>query len=854
MLLSYLFGCGGGGGGNTETYSVSGAILAANNSFIDSDVNDIYADYDSNDTFADAQTIPNPAILGGYVNTPGTGWVGDGGQVGRSYSSGDLKDFYSVTLTSNQTITLYIADYSDTQPDFDLYLYDKNESIVDSSTGTGATETVTAPAAGDFYIEVSALQGASNYILTVGQPIASANVLDPRMNDEFAPGHIIVAFRKETRTDKQTSLSPRRTFFSSMSNTAMRHGSTRLYQFTPESRQQVFQELRIAPPETNRALYQTRNEDQQLKLDTLRVIDALNRDPGIRYAEPNYIRRPFFVPNDTHYAKQWHYPLINLPQAWDITQGNSDVIVAVIDTGILSGHPDIQGQLSPDGYDFISSNKISQDGDGIDDNPEDVGDNNQGGSSFHGTHVSGTIGAASDNAMGVAGIAFQSTIMPLRALGVGGGLSSDIMEAMLYAAGLDNDSGTTPNQRADIVNMSLGGRSFSRSEQDIVEQVRSTGVIIIAAAGNEDSSALNYPAAYEGVVSVSAVGPEKELAPYSNYGTTIDVAAPGGDFSKDINNDGYGDGVLSTSGDDSSPGGTIQNVYSYAQGTSMASPHVAGVVALMKSIYPELTPDALDILISQGVITEDLAGNGPTIRDNNFGYGLIDAYKAVLAAADPGQIPSFLIINPLSLNFGNETEEILLTVNKSNDNFLTVQSVTDNADWLTVTPNIVDGDGLGTYTVAVNRSGLPDGPYYATITFDSSENEVGLSVTMFTGSIAVSGDSGFHYVLLLDANTYLTHYYDEAIAINGSYAYKFPSVSEGDYIVFAGTDSDNDFLIGDAGESSGAYNSLDQPTAIHVNKDLGGIDFNTSFNVDLPAGLSADTVKHHPDVKRMRTK
>ena len=556
LLLSYLLGCSSGGGGNTETYSVSGTILAANNSAIDSDVNDIYADYAPNDTIDDAQLIPNPAILGGYVNTPETGWVGEDGEVGRSYFNGDRTDFYSVRLTSNQTITLYIADFSDTQPDdvdIDLYLHDSNGEV-DWSEGTDATESVDAPIAGDYYIEVYAYSGASNYILTVGQPAISATILDPRMNDEFAPGHVIVSFNENLEADRQTAKSLKQASFSGMTNTVMKHGSTRLYQFTPENRQQVFQTLKIAPSETNRALYQTSNEEEQLKLDTLRVIDALNRNPDVRYAEPNYIRHPFFVPNDTHYAKQWHYPLINLPQAWDITTGNSDVVVAVIDTGILSGHPDIQGQLSPDGYDFISLESISQDGDGIDDDPEDVGDDMQGGSSFHGTHVSGTIAAATNNGIGVAGIAFQSKIMPLRALGVGGGLSSDIMEAMLYAAGLENDSGTTPNQRADIINMSLGGGSFSQAEQEIVEQVRSEGVIIIAAAGNKNSSTPSYPAAYEGVVSVSAVGPEKELAPYSNYGTTIDVAAPGGDFSKDINNDGYGDGVLSTSGDDSSPG------------------------------------------------------------------------------------------------------------------------------------------------------------------------------------------------------------------------------------------------------------------------------------------------------------
>jgi serine protease len=212
-----------------------------------------------------------------------------------------------------------------------------------------------------------------------------------------------------------------------------------------------------------------------------------------------------------------------------------------------------------------------------------------------------------------------------------------------------------------------------------------------------------------------------------------------------------------------------------------------------------------------------------------------------------------LIVNPLTLNFGNSSEGKTLTVSKSNDNPLTDIDVTDDADWLTVTAELVDGEGLGTYLVTVNRNGLQDGPYYGTITFESSENDVDLSVTMYKGAVAVTGDAGFHYVLLIDADNYLARYQDEVFTTNGSYVYNFPSVAEGEYIVFAGTDSDNDLYIGDAGESSGAYISLDQPKIIRVNKNLGGIDFSTSFNIDLPTGLSSDTVKHEPGVRKMGT-
>jgi len=823
-LLAYLLGCGGGGGDNAETYSVSGTILATNNSVIDSDVNDILADYVSNDTIADAQTIPNPAILGGYIN------ISEKGEVGRSYDNGDLKDFYSVTLTTNQTITLYIADFPDSQLDIDidLYLYDEDKVMVDSSIGIDSTETVSSLESGDYFIEVRAESGASNYILVIGQPIIAGTILDPRLDEDFMPGHVIVAFQGESSALQSGSKMLSQATYRGMSHKDMAHGSIRLYQFTDDDKHKVFHELDISPSESKRALYQSNDPDEQSKLDTLRVIDALKNDPNVRFAEPNYFRYPLFVPNDPYYSKQWHYPLINLPQAWEVTEGDSNVVVAVIDTGILSQHPDIIGQLTTDGYDFISVDSIANDTDpGRDDDPEDTGEEMTGGSSFHGTHVSGTIAAASNNAIGVAGIAYQSKIMPLRALGPAGGLTTDVMEAMKYAAGLDNKSNTLPDKPANIINMSIGGGSPSQAEQTIIDDVRAAGIIIIAAAGNEDTSDPSYPAAYTGVVSVSAVGPDKSLASYSNYGATIDVAAPGGDFAASS------DGVYSTSGDNSQSDAT-EYVYSYSRGTSMASPHMAGVVALMKSVQPALTPTDLDGLISAGTITEDLGADGADVRNNSFGYGLIDAFKAVEAVSGP--LPAYLLVDSVSLNFGNITTQKTVSLTKSNNDALTVNKVVVDADWLTVTADAsVDAEGIGDYLVAVDRTDIVDGPYYTTITFESTQNSVDVLVIMYQGPVSVVGDTGFHYVLLLDAKTFRSMHQDNVAVSNGEYAYYFPSVTEGNYIVFAGTDSDNDLYIGDSGEATGAYISLDQPAVIGVNRDLSNIDFNTTFNINISA-------------------
>lgn len=323
----FVASCGGGGGGGDSppapvppppaaAFSVSGEVRVAENTLVDSDVNDVNAAYASNDTFATAQVLPNPASLGGYVNQPGQG------PNGRSRTAGDASDVFRIDGAAGQSVSLVVADPQ--AGDIDLFLYDANHTQVASSEGTGRLETVAIPATGTYYIEAYAFEGASNYVLALGQPVA-AGAGDGTLlgTADFVPGEVIVRWRRQAGTQH----ADRRGAASAMAA----HGLTRLAgQDTTDHDSDWL--VRVDQPA--RLLAQSREgrrtalaagtpaaalTHQQLKSATLQAIKRLRADPSVAYAEPNYIRRAQAVPVDQYYNLQWHYPLINLQAAWDIT-------------------------------------------------------------------------------------------------------------------------------------------------------------------------------------------------------------------------------------------------------------------------------------------------------------------------------------------------------------------------------------------------------------------------------------------------------------------------------------------------------------------------------------------------------
>ncbi len=337
--------------------------------------------------------------------------------------------------------------------------------------------------------------------------------------------------------------------------------------------------LRVLPT-ADAALYSTGG------LDVREAVAVLVRSGRFAFVEPDYRREA--TANDPYLSYQWHLAAVNAEDAWLLSDGTG-ALVAVLDTGATSGPYDGLPTLVP-GYDFVNG-----DSDAADDNG-------------HGTHVSGTVAQATDNAAGVAGLAPGAQVMPIKVLDHQGyGYTSDIILGIEHAVA----------GGAHVINMSLGSTFPSFAEESAVWDAYLAGVFLAAAAGNAAASAVDYPAGYDGVVAVGATDYSDGLAYYSNGGDALDLVAPGGDVYADLNGDGYADGVLQETFD---PGWG----YYFWDGTSMSTPHVAATAALLMSLGAS-HDEALQAMVDTAVDLEDPGWDAAS------GYGLIDAASAVQA-------------------------------------------------------------------------------------------------------------------------------------------------------------------------------------------------------------------------------
>lgn len=503
-----------------------------------------------------------------------------------------------------------------------------------------------------------------------------------------------------------------------------------------------------------------------------RVVQA---DPDVEYAEVDRIFRPLLVPNDTRYAGQWSLHSyaapdnvaggMNLPGAWDITTGSAGVVAAVLDTGIVS-HSDIDSARLVTGYDFVSADPgggffVANDGDGRDNDPSDPGDwatsadvanpttpcIEASPSSWHGTHVTGVIGARSNNAAGIAGIDWTARILPVRVLGRCGGYASDIADGIRWAAGIGVAGVPANANPAAVLNISLGASvpcSMTPTIQNAISDAIAAGATVVVAAGNEGTDAANAsPASCTGVVSVAATTRTGARASYSNFGASVDIAAAGGSqtFANDPN------GIESTVNSGATTPVTGGSAYAFYQGTSMAAPAITGVVALMLSANPALTSTQIAAQL-QASARAFPTGTGSDCTPALCGAGIVDAATVVAAVQQTVTVATSDAVaaeTDTTPPAAADLATFVVTRAGPNTSALTVQytlggTATNGADYeaLPDSVTIMAGSDSAIVTITPRGDNLPEGDETVTLTLARSARYM---VGSAAGALATIADN-----------------------------------------------------------------------------------------------------------------
>lgn len=537
---------------------------------------------------------------------------------------------------------------------------------------------------------------------------------------------------------------------------------------------------------------------------TLEWIAALRARDDVEFAEPNYWRQASqtqAAPNDPLFvSNQPPFNLINLGEAWQATMGSADVVVAVLDTGILwrngntaATHPDFScGRILP-GYDFVS---YSQNGDGTGRDPDPYsapGDD-------HGSHVAGTIGACSNNGIGVSGVDWKARILPVRVLGLYGGTDADILDALRWSVGISVNGVPNNPYPAKVINMSLGGLGFSQAYESVVNQVVERGVIVVVAAGNSNDDAMRYsPAGLERVITVGAIDATGAKAAFSNYGSGVEVMAPG------VN-------ILSTA--EGSNAGTFG--YKTMSGTSMASPHVARVVALMAALKPDLTwVEAFDYLTK---------GAQPIAGCSVCGAGLMNAADAVQRAKRRDAVGGF-ITPSARFDFGSVQNES--TVKLTNYGSSSLQWVAPQDNRLSLSPSsatLAPGESIEAKLILKRPN--QNGTFYSNLLLDGGNHKTNLFVQYWNGT-AVSDLGEIKLALCADGANGSSLVTGGSVAYNGSYNFnlKIPPVMGKNYYLRAWVDANNDGIT--EYMTSRVYLTLDGKNQIQ-NLSLGKMNYTLS--------------------------
>jgi len=577
-------------------------------------------------------------------------------------------------------------------------------------------------------------------------------------------------------------------------------------------------------------------EDLEGSLHAVRV-------PGVKTVALNGLKHALRVPNDEHYALQlWHYEWARLSTAWDITTGNPNIVVAVVDTGIVPTHPDITGRLVQ-GVDMISDPGIGGDGNGRDTDPTDVGDQSWGSgqSSWHGTHVAGTIAASSDNGIGGSGVTWQGGLMAVRVLGIGtAGSAFDIISGVFWAAGETDIDDVPANQNpARVINLSLGGPASPNEIEVWAENVNTLTVadaanygypILVTAAGNEDQNVSNVtPANIPGVIAVGAHRFDGQRASYSNWGPGITLMAPGGETSLDQNQDGYPDGVLSL---------FDNNTYNFQHGTSMATPHVAGISALVLAVNPSLNQTTLTELLVQSANSNGQCNEG-------CGAGYIDATKALLTAGGVALPNPTLAVDRSRLFFPEGVNQATLGVYNIGTGDLTISTTMlgPQSNLFTVTPTsttIAAQSGVN-LTVSLTRGTFESGSANLRVRGEGTASGQEAYVDLTFTDIPVTAVRPVNVVQVgaykVNAAGTYERVRDTLTRPDDEFEFRVTGLGAGEYFIFAIGDDNNDGLFDPQLDSFGAWPVASDPRPLLVEENR----LYTGVNFGLTGGLSLNT-------------
>ena len=849
-----------------DTYTINGTLYSNRYTEVDGDVqNTLKYTVRDNNSLSNAQVLQNPTDVIGHIGDNTVDIVivengfcfdndDDGACDTQTLENFDTEDWYKVTAAPNLTVTLqnegliyedlpdnpgsfYCCEYD--SMDLDLLLYNEdgslaNYSYTDSSTST--RKIIALPDSGTFYAVVKANSGHAKYVLTFGSNVEGASAAYFNPDDNFAKDRFIsyipfgpefVANGNETYPVDIYPDSDIATKFI-QADQDDRKGLRRFNLSVESEFRRIFGESHLDNIQGN--------PEQVEYLKHWKVLQhykdlhpRLNLELDLKAKLTNFTRDP-------RWNLQWNLQQIGLETALTaIGQGTKDVAVAVLDGGgpLADTTADTTSAFLPGGFDFVD----------FDNDPTDP----QSSSGSHGIHVGSTIAALNDgnniNGFGIG-------VVSMRVMGTSGtGFTSDIIQGLLFAGGLPNSTGsvyqgTTPIK---VMNLSLGstGGGCSNSYQGVFNDLYDRNISVVSSSGNEAQEApgvYGYPASCENVISVAATAATGLRAYYSTYNDAVDIAAPGGDVGADVNADGYSDGVLAFDSDED---------LAFYQGTSMASPHVAGAIGILYALVPELLASQVDALIIDGHLVDDI---GPEGKDDDYGYGLLNINKAVARIIDEEGLDfTYGSIDPGTANLGLEFNSYDITVTKVGEGELSVSSITnDLPSAVTISEIDVDESGFGTYRLTFDRSSLPDGLYRTNTRVTFSNENIQSSVATFQ----VGPERDRPYVEFISTYLYQVDEVGGTISlvfgndgemVDGEVAFTAENLPDGQYYFSYFSFIDN--FIRDVGEFEARY--PDAGSGLQY-MNLAGSDLSTSVTLGVNKSASFNSLNTNNNKKKYR--